>query len=90
MALYKDKGSKSECNSYRGISKLSLPGKVYGRILIERLMEITEEKVSEKLSCFRKGKGCVDQILAIKMIVRRYLGKGRKLYAAFMDLEKTL
>ena len=89
MALYKDKGSKSECNSYRGISKLSLTGKVYDKILIEKLMEVTEEKVSEKQGWFRKRKGCVDQILPIKMIVEEYLGKGRKLYAAFMDLEKA-
>ena len=32
--------------------------------------------------------GCVDQISAFKMIVEEYLGKGRKLYSASMDLEK--
>lgn len=38
VPLYKGKGNKSDCNSYRGISMLSVPGKVYGRILTERLM----------------------------------------------------
>ena len=89
VPLYKGKGSKSECNSYRGISMLSVPGKVYGRILTERLMKVTEGKVSEEQGGFRKGKGCVDQIFAIRMIVEEYLAKGRKLYAAFMDLEKA-
>ncbi len=37
----------SLCSSYRGISLLTVPGKVYGRILTERLMEITEGKVSD-------------------------------------------
>ncbi len=32
--------------------------------------------------------GCVDQIFAMKRLVERYLGKDKKLYAAFMDLEK--
>lgn len=68
---------------------LSVPGKVYGRLLTERLMEVTEEKVSQEQGGFRKGKGCVHKIFAIKMIVEEYLGKGRKLYAAFMDLEKA-
>ncbi len=40
VPLYKGKGSRSECSSNRGISLLSVPGKVYGRISNERLMEV--------------------------------------------------
>ncbi len=65
-----------------------MPGKIYGRILTERLMQVTEKKVSDEQRGFRKGKSCVYQIFAIKMLVEEYLGKNRKLYAAFMDLEK--
>ncbi len=89
VPLYKGKGSRSECSSYRGITLLSVPGKVYGRILTERLMEVTEGKVSEEQGGFRKGRGCVDQIFAMMMLVEEYLGKDKKLYAAFMDLEKA-
>ncbi len=32
VPLYKGKGSREECNNYRGISLLSVPGKIYGRI----------------------------------------------------------
>ncbi len=32
---------------------------------------------------------CVDQIFAMKRLVEGYLGKGKKLYASFMDLEKA-
>ncbi len=39
VPLYKGKGRRSECSSYRGISLLSVPGEVYGRILSERLMK---------------------------------------------------
>ena len=42
VPIYKGKGSKDECSSYRGISSLSMPGKVYGKVIIERVMEITE------------------------------------------------
>ncbi len=88
VPLYKGKGSKSECSCYRGISLLSVPGKVYGRILTERLMEVTEGKVSEEQRGFRKGRECVDQIFAMKL-AEEYLGKDKKLYAAYMNLEKA-
>ena len=35
VPIYKGKGDRSECKNYRGISLLSIPGKVYGRILIK-------------------------------------------------------
>ncbi len=54
VPLYKGKGGRSEFSSYRGISLLSVAGKVYGRILTERLMEVTEGKVSEEQGGFRK------------------------------------
>ena len=38
------------------ISLLSVSGKVYGRVLTERLMEVTEVKVKEEQEEFRKGK----------------------------------
>ena len=61
--------------------------KVYERVLMERLMEVTEGKVSEEQRGFRKVKDCMDQIFAIKMTVVEYLGKGEKLYVTFMGLQ---
>ena len=69
VSLHKGTGSKDECNTYRGIRLLSVPEKVYGRVLTERLMKIIERNVSEEQGGFRKGKGCVDLIFAIKMMV---------------------
>ena len=60
-----------------------MPGKVYGRVLTERLMEVTEGKVSEDQGGFKKGKGCIDQIFAIKIMGEEYLEKDEKLYVAF-------
>ncbi len=41
-------------------------------------MEVTEEKVSEDQGVFRRGRGCVDQIFAMKRLVEGYLGKDKK------------
>ncbi len=89
VPLHKGKRNKDECNKKRGISLLSVPGKIYGRILTERLMQVTEKKVNDEQHGFRKGKSCADKIFAVRMLVEEYLGKDRKLYAAIMDLEKA-
>ena len=39
------KGSKLQCKNYRGISLLSIPGKVYAKILEKRIRHITEDKI---------------------------------------------
>lgn len=46
-------------------------------------------RVSEEQGGYRKGRGCVDQIFTKKLVVEKYVRKGGKLYAAFMDLEKA-
>ncbi len=49
-------------------------GKLYGQILTERLMEV-KGKLSEEQGGFRKGRGCVDQIFAMKRLVEEYSEK---------------
>ncbi len=66
-----------------------MPGKIYGRILNERMMKITDKSVGAEQGGFLKGRGCVDQIFAVKILLEKYLEKNRKLFAAFMDLEKA-
>ena len=89
VPIYKGKGEKNECANYRGISLLSIPGKLYGRVIIERVIECTEEQLSEEQGGFRRGRGCVDQVFALRSIVEKYLEKKREVYVAFMDLEKA-
>ncbi len=52
-------------------------------------MQVTEEKVGDEEGGFRKGKSCVDQIFATKMLVEENSGKDKKLYVAFMDLDRV-
>ncbi len=64
VPLYKGKGSRIECGSYRAISLLSVPGQVYGRILTERLKEKMKKKKEEDKGNLttsgprRKGNDC--------------------------------
>jgi len=47
ITLYKNKGSRQDCNSYRGISLLSVAGKVLSRVLLPRLQVIADRVLPE-------------------------------------------
>ena len=89
VPIYKDKGDVHECSNFRGISLLSLVGKVYGRVLINRIRDKTENVIAEVQSGFRRGRGCTDQIFIVRQICEKYLEKGKDVYFAFLDLEKV-
>ena len=84
------KGCKAECGNYRGISLLSVVGKVYARILSDRLREETNGVVMDKQGGFRPGRGCVvDQIFNVRQVIEKVIEKDRVAFAAFVDLEKA-
>ena len=89
VSLYKGKGDMYECSNFRGISLLSVVGKVYGRVLINRIRDKTENVIAEVQGGFRRGRGCTDQIFIVRQICKKYLGKGKDVYFAFLDLEKA-
>ncbi|CAK1594622.1 unnamed protein product, partial [Parnassius mnemosyne] len=89
VSIYKGKGSQQDCKNYRGISLLSIVGKLYAKVLIERVMEETDGKIWDVQAGFRKGMGCTDQVFSMRMIAEKFLAKNQKVFCAFMDLEKA-
>ena len=83
------KGSKMVCSNYRGISLLSIPNKVYARILDSRVRSKTESKVLEVQGAFRRGRSCVDQIFTIRQLSEKVLEKNKQMVIACIDLEKA-
>ena len=49
--------------NYCSVSLLSISGKVYARILDNRIRYITEAKVLEEQGAFRMKRSCVDQLM---------------------------
>ena len=45
--------------------------------------------IAEVQGDFRRGRGCTDQIFIVRQICENYLGKGKDVYFAFLDLEKA-
>ncbi|KAI5644408.1 reverse transcriptase (RNA-dependent DNA polymerase) domain-containing protein [Phthorimaea operculella] len=89
VPLYKGKGSQLDCKNYRGISLLSVVGKLYAKVLIERVVKETDEKVWDAQAGFRKGMGCTDQVFSLRCIAEKFLAKNQKVYCAFLDLDKA-
>ena len=83
------KSSRRKCGNYRRISLLSIPGKVFTRILIYRVQLLTDNRLLEEQAGFRSGRGYIDQIFVIRQLVEKHLVKGKKLFAAFVDLGKA-
>ena len=55
----------------------------------ERVKLVTTDKVMDEQGGFRAGRGCNGQIFAVKQLVETTTVKDKKIYMAFMDLEKV-
>ena len=56
------KGDLQSCDNWRGISLLDVVGKLFARVIQERLQHIAEDILPESQCGFRKGRGCCDMI----------------------------
>ena len=65
-ALYKNKGDLSDFSNYRGISLLSIVGKVYARVVLNRLQLLAEKVYLEAHFGFRAGRSTVDMIFSVR------------------------
>ena len=69
VSLYKNKGEKSDCSNYGGITLLSSAGKILARILLNRLiLMIAQENTPESQCVFRSNRGTVDMIFVLGQI----------------------
>ena len=65
VTIYK-KGDRTECGNYRGISIISAAGKIFDRILLNRLSShITQVVVPETQCGFRSNRITVDMIFCL-------------------------
>ena len=66
VSLYK-KGLKSDCSNFRGISLLSIVGKLFSRIILNRLVRTIVNGILPKSQCgFRASRGNVDMIFSAR------------------------
>ena len=53
VPLYKGKGERTKCKNYRGISLLSVVGKIYVEILVDRVHIVAGSLIEDEQEGFR-------------------------------------
>ncbi|CAF3565234.1 unnamed protein product [Rotaria sp. Silwood1] len=89
IRLYKNKGDKRICDNYRGISLLVVAGKIFARILLNRIQNMLDKKLLEEQAGFRSGRSTIDQIFILKMVMERSREFNQPLHICFIDLQKA-
>ena len=69
--LYRGKGESTECKNYRGISLLSMVGKIYGEILVDRICRVIGGLIDDEQGGFRVGRGSIDKIFTLKQMLEK-------------------
>ena len=88
--LYKRKGNRNSCDNHRGISLLSIAGKILARILLNRLNVHLERHLLPDSQCgFRAGRGTADMIFAARQLQEKCQEQNFRLYTNFVDLTKA-
>ena len=88
VTLYKNKGDRSDCNSYRGISLLSIVGKVFVRVILARLQVLAARVYPESQCGFRAGRSTIDMIFSVRQLQEK-CQENKPLFLAFLDLTKA-
>ena len=90
FTLYKKKGATSDCRNSRGISLLSIAGKILALILLNRLITIVSESNLPEAQCgFRSGRSTIDMMLAVRQVKEKCVEQQMDLYSVFIDLTKA-
>nr|VZI41490.1 unnamed protein product [Spirometra erinaceieuropaei] len=90
MHLYKRKGNRQICNNHGDISLLNIAGKIFARILLNRLNHHIEQGLLPESHCgFRCHCGTTDMIFADRQLQEKCQEMWANLYSTFVDLTKA-
>jgi hypothetical protein len=85
VPVYKRKGERCVRGNHRGISLLSIAGKVYTSILRRRLKAHRDARTRDNQAGFRSGRGCVDHIFTLRQMIERRLLYNKPFVIVFVD-----
>ena len=83
------KGDLTDCNNWRGITLLSVPSKILAKTIMQRISNAVDMKLRKEQAGFRKHRGCIDQIFALRTIIEQCTEWQRQIYVNFVDFEKA-
>ena len=89
VPVWEGKGDRQDCNNYRGVTLLSVLGKVFAKIILDSVCHHLLEHQRPEQSGFTPKRSTIDRILALRVLTegRREFWQG--LLAAYVDLCKA-
>ena len=87
VCLYKGKGDALERGNYRGLKLTEQVMKVLERIVDGLIRQVVSTDDSQ--FGFVPGRGTTDAIFVVRQLQEKYLAANKRLYMAFVDLEKA-
>jgi len=82
-----EKGPKTECGSYRPITLLSVPRKVFAHVLLARIQPLLDITRRPKQSEFVAGRSIIDAILALRLLSEIHREFDRPLNVVYFDIK---
>ena len=73
-----------------GITLLSVPSKIFCRVLLNRIEGAIDIKLRQEQAGFRRGKGCTDLIFALRNIIEQSIEWNAPLCIGFIDFKKVI
>ena len=89
VPIWKGKGDVRECSNYRGVTLLSVPGKVFARVLLNRIRQQLLDHQRPEQSGFTPKRSTVDRILALRVLTERLREFDEAVLAAYIDFKKA-
>ena len=83
------KGNLSDCDNWRGVALLSIPGKVYCQMILNRMRNVVDTQLREEQAGFRPKRSCAEQIFTLRRIIEKCQEYQVPLAVSFIDFSKA-
>jgi len=86
IMIYRKKGDRAVCGNSRGISLLTVTGKLHARVMLIRLLTYVVDTVVLESQCgFRRTRRTTDMIFVARLLQEKCREQHRDLFVAFID-----
>jgi hypothetical protein len=86
VPIYK-KGQRTDCSNHRGISLIASVSKLLATVILRRLSSAREQEAREEQAGFRSGRGCIDQLFTLRLILEHRRTYFRPTIVVFLDIK---
>ena len=83
------KGDLSLCTNYRGIALMSIPAKLYNRVLLSRIRSALDSHLRSNQNGFRSHRSTTQHVLALRRLIEGCQTKQVNLVVTFIDFKKA-